>query len=186
MSRGYCCFRSLLCLSHYLAPLHKMLDLWSYEEDTCIKPISSAGSTNHNIFWWHFCSHGIKNWKSGPKFFNFQSMSILVIILSQQVTGNSLNASIKYCCTFSKTCKFWSSKANWHFHFSLPSIILAELLGHRTWQVQKVMVCDWLFSIHFVCFCGSRLTAFDCNYDWRQQKKKQLWKWLWWALWKVQ
>ena len=106
--------------------------------------------------------------------------------LSQQVTGNSLNASIKYCCTFSKTCKFWSSKANWHFHFSLPSIILAELLGHRTWQVQKVMVCDWLFSIHFVCFCGSRLTAFDCNYDWRQQKKKQLWKWLWWALWKVQ
>ena len=138
------------------------------------------------IFLGHSCSHGIKNWKSWPKFFNFQSMSILVIILSQQVTGNSLNASIKYCCTFSKTCKFWSSKANWHFHFSLPSIILAELLGHRTWQVQKVMVCDWLFSIHFVCFCGSRLTAFDCNYDWRQQKKKQLWKWLWWALWKVQ
>ena len=34
------------------------------------------------------------------------------------------------------------------------------------------MVCDWLFSIRFVCFCGSRLTAFDCNYDWRQQKKK--------------
>ena len=48
MSRGYCCFRSLLYLSHYLAPLHKMLDLWSYEEDTCIKPILSAGSTNHS------------------------------------------------------------------------------------------------------------------------------------------
>ena len=74
-----CCFRSLLCLSHYLAPLHQMFDLWSYEEDTCIKPISSAGSTNHNIFWWHFCSHGIKNWKSWPKFFKFESMSILVI-----------------------------------------------------------------------------------------------------------
>ena len=103
MSQGYCCFRSLLCLSHYLVPLHQMFDLWSYEEDTCIKPtISSAGSTNHKIFRWHFCSHGIKNWKSWPKFFNFQSMSILVIILSQQVTGNSLNASIKYCCTFQK------------------------------------------------------------------------------------
>ena len=34
------------------------------------------------------------------------------------------------------------------------------------------MVCDWLFSIRFVCFCGSRLIACDCNYDWRQQKKK--------------
>ena len=89
------------------------------------------------------------------------------------MTGNSLDASIKYCCTFSKTCKFWSSKANWHFHFSLRSIILAELLGHRTWRVQKVMVCDWLFLIRFVCFCGSRLIACDCNYDWRQQKKKK-------------
>ena len=33
MSRGYCCFRSLLCLSHYLVPSHKMFDLWSYGED---------------------------------------------------------------------------------------------------------------------------------------------------------
>ena len=46
-------FRSLLCWSHHLVslPIHKMLDLQNYEEDTCIKPISS-GSTNHNNSWW--------------------------------------------------------------------------------------------------------------------------------------
>ena len=33
---------------------------------------------------------------------------------------------------FSQTCEFWSSKANWRLHFSLPSIILTDLLGNKT------------------------------------------------------
>ena len=47
MSRGYCCFRSVLCLSHYLVPLpiYNVLRQ-SYEED--IKQIAS-GSTNHAL-----------------------------------------------------------------------------------------------------------------------------------------
>ena len=60
---------------------------------------------------------------------------------------------------FSKTLKFWSSKASWHLHFSLPSIILADLLGNRTLlkRVQRIMVCDlWMVDFDplrvFVCF----------------------------------
>ena len=55
---------------------------------------------------------------------------------------------------FSKTLKFWSSKANWHLHFSLPSIILADLLGNRTLlkRVQRVMVCDlWMVDFDPIC-----------------------------------
>ena len=127
---------------------------------------------------------GLKIEKVGPSFSSFNPCPSLSFI----ATGDRKQSQCfnKVSLRFSKTCEFLSSKANWHFHFSLRSIILAELLGHRTWRVQKVMVCDWLFLIRFVCFCGSRLIACDCNYDWRQQKKKQLWKWLWWALWKVQ
>ena len=33
---------------------------------------------------------------------------------------------------FSQTCQFWSSKANWRLRFSLPSIILTDLLGNKT------------------------------------------------------
>ena len=33
---------------------------------------------------------------------------------------------------FSQTCEFWSSKANWRLLFSLPSIILSDLLGNKT------------------------------------------------------
>ena len=33
---------------------------------------------------------------------------------------------------FSQTREFWSSKANWQFHFSLPSIILTDLLVNKT------------------------------------------------------
>ena len=80
---------------------------------------------------------------------------------------------------FSKTRKFWSSKANWHLYFSLPSIILADLLGNRNLlkRVQRVMVCDckWWISMQFVCFCVSRFVACDCNYDW-QQWRTPLWR----------
>ena len=34
---------------------------------------------------------------------------------------------------FSKTLELWSSKANWCFRFSLPSIISADLLGNRVY-----------------------------------------------------
>ena len=33
---------------------------------------------------------------------------------------------------FSQTCEFWSSKASWRLRFSLPSIILTDLLGNKT------------------------------------------------------
>ena len=33
---------------------------------------------------------------------------------------------------FSRTCEFWSSKANWQLRFSLPSIILTDLLENKT------------------------------------------------------
>ena len=82
---------------------------------------------------------------------------------------------------FSKTRAFWSSKVNCRLRFSLPSIILADLLKielhfngfKRSWFV----ICDWWISIRFVCLCVSRFFAFDLNYDWRQ-RKTQLWRWL--------
>ena len=98
MSRGYCCFRSLLCLSHYLAPLNKMLDLWSYEEDTCIKPISSAGSTNYSDI---SAVMRLKIENVGPSFSTFNPCPSLSFI----ATGDrkpSQCRSIKYCCTFQK------------------------------------------------------------------------------------
>ena len=58
---------------------------------------------------------------------------------------------------FSNTHELWSSKANWCLHFSLLSIILADLLGKRTLhkQVQKVMVCDlYMWLVDFDPFCG--------------------------------
>ena len=56
---------------------------------------------------------------------------------------------------FSKTRQLWSSKSNWPLRFSLPSIILADLLGNRTLlkRVQKDMVCD-LWSVDFYPFCA--------------------------------
>ena len=76
---------------------------------------------------------------------------------------------------FSKTGELWSSKANWRLRFSVPSIILMDLLGNNLIkQVQKVMVCDlWLVDFDpFSVF--SRFVACDRNYYWRQWKT-QLW-----------
>ena len=118
---------------------------------------------------------GLKIEKVGPSFSTFNSCpSLSFIATGDRKQSQCLN---KVLLHFSKTCKFWSSKANRHLHFSLPSIILADLLGNRTWRDQKVMVCDWLFirSAWCVNFCGSRLIACDCNYDWWQQKT-QLWR----------
>ena len=80
---------------------------------------------------------------------------------------------------FSKTRELWSSKANWHLRFSLPSIILVDLSGNRT-LLQRVqrswfVICDCWISIRFVCFCVSRFVACDRNYD-RRQRKTQLWR----------
>ena len=116
---------------------------------------------------------GLKIEKVGPSFSTFNPcLSLSFIVTGDRKQSQCLN---KVLLHFSKTCKFWSLKANWHLHFLLQSIILADLLGNRTWRVQKVIVCDWLISIRFVCFCGSRLIAWDCNYNWRQQKI-QLWR----------
>ena len=40
--------------------------------------------------------------------------------------------SIVVLLCFSQTCEFSSSKANWRLRFSLPSIILTNLLGNKT------------------------------------------------------
>ena len=47
--------------------------------------------------------------------------------------------------------------------FSVPSIILADLLGNTRLleRVQKVTVCDLWILIGFVCFCVSRFVAGD-------------------------
>ena len=80
---------------------------------------------------------------------------------------------------FSKTRELWSSKANWHLCFSLPSMILVDLSGNRT-LLQRVqrswfVICDCWISIRFVCFCVSRFVACDRIYD-RRQRKTQLWR----------
>ena len=63
---------------------------------------------------------------------------------------------VTYYCTFHKHVNFDVQK---RLRFSLPSIILTELLGNNTLlsQVQKVMVCDlWLVDFNpfrvFLCF----------------------------------
>ena len=38
------------------------------------------------------------------------------------------------------------------------------------------MGCDRWISVCFVCFCVSRFVVCDRNYDWRRQRKTQLWK----------
>ena len=79
---------------------------------------------------------------------------------------------------FSKTCEFWSSKANWRLRFLLPSIILTDLLGNKLnfnrFKRSWFLICDWRISIRFVCFCVSRFVTCDRNYDW-WQPKTQLW-----------
>ena len=106
---------------------------------------------------------GLKIEKVGPSSSSFNPCpSLSSIATGDRKQSQCLN---KVLLHFSKTCKYESSKANRHLHFSLPSIILAVLLGNRTSRVQKVMICDWLISIRFVCFCGSRLIACDCNYN---------------------
>ena len=76
MSRGYCCFRSVLCLSHYLVPLpiYNVLRQ-SYEED--IKQIAS-GSTNHAlIFLVILLGIELKREKVGPTFSSFKPCPFL-------------------------------------------------------------------------------------------------------------
>ena len=70
---------------------------------------------------------GLKIEKVGPSFSTFNSCpSLSFIATGDRKQSQCLN---KVLLHFSKTCKFWSSKANRHLHFSLPSIILADLLG---------------------------------------------------------
>ena len=71
---------------------------------------------------------------------------------------------------FTNMQTFWSSKPNRWLRFSLPSIILTDLLGNK-----RFVICDWWILIRFVCFCASRFVACDRNCDWRQ-RKTQLWR----------
>ena len=85
----------------------------------------------------------------------------------------------KHVLRFSQTCEFWSSKANWRLHFSLPSIILTDLLGTKLYfnrfKRSWIVISDWWISIRFVSVFVSRFVACDRNYDWWQQKT-QLWR----------
>ena len=105
VSEGLChedtVFRSLLCLSHYVAPLHKMLDVWSYEEDTCIKPISSAGSTNHSDI---SAVMRLKIENVSPSFSTFNPCpSLSFTATGDRKPSQCLN---KVLLRFSKTCEF--------------------------------------------------------------------------------
>ena len=91
--------------------------------------------------------------------FNSRHYNILHFFL---LSKSCLDLTIKVCCDvasqesdfrFQKTRKFWSSKADWRLRFSLPSIILADLLGNRSFLFKKVMVCD-LWLADFDPFCA--------------------------------
>ena len=88
-----------------------------------------------------------------------------------------MNEYVRALLRFTKTLEFWSLKANWRLRFSLPSIILADLVGNGNLlqRVLKVMVCDWGISSRFVCCCVSRFVTCGRNYAWRQ-RITQLWK----------
>ena len=98
-------------------------------------------------------------------------------LLSTWIEAPKSRANHLILLHFSKTCEFWSSKANWHSHFSLPSIILVDLLGNKSLlqQAQKVMVCELWILNRFVCFSVLRCVACHRNYDWRHQKM-HLWR----------
>ena len=151
MSRGYCCFRSLLCLSHQLVPLHQMLDLWSYEEDTCIKPISSAGSTNHSDI---SAVMRLKIEKVGSSFSTFNPCPPLPFIATVDRKPSQCQ-SIKYCCTFQNHANSKVQKPTDICIFGCPQ--LSQPVSQQTElnRFKRALVCDWLISICFVCFCGS-------------------------------
>ena len=83
ISRGYSCFMSILCLSHYLMPLHiyRKYSCWVMKKKSNRK---MCHETLAKIIFGHFCRHGIKTWKSWPSFFKFQSMSILAILCNRR------------------------------------------------------------------------------------------------------
>ena len=63
---------------------------------------------------------------------------------------NSRTTAYRYCSL--RKHEFWSSKANSRLRFTLPPIILADLLGNTGLlkRVQKVMVCClWFVSVVF-------------------------------------
>ena len=99
--------------------------------------------------------------------------------IGQLYLNGSLSKS-NFSCPLLKTFtgppfnNMWTLLNQWLHFFPLPSIILVDVSGNRRWlqRVQKVtsVGCDWLISIHSVCFFFS--VSVDChhNYDWRQCK----------------
>ena len=63
LSRGYCCFRPIISLSHYLMPL----------------PSHIQNARKEEIFVAIFAGKALKLEKVGPTFSKFQTMSILVV-----------------------------------------------------------------------------------------------------------
>ena len=139
---------------------------------------TSTGSRGHGCYWW------LEDFDPFCVFLCFKvrylwSWLWLTAANNVIVKVAFMNEYVRALLRFSKALEFWSLKANWLLRFSLPSIILADLLGNRNLlqRVLKVMVCDWGISSRFVCCCVSRFVSCGRNYAWRQ-RIMQLWKWV--------
>ena len=107
-------------------------------------------------FWSSFWSPSPLSWQKSTNLFHFSQLT-----------------------AFFKNIRTLKSKANSCLCFSLPSIILADLLGNRTLlkRVQKTIVCDlWLVDlwIRFVYFCVSRFVACDLTSNNGRQAKQSV------------
>ena len=113
---------------------------------------------------------GLKIEKVGPSFSSFNPCpSLSFIATGDRKQSRCLNKILLHFFKNMQILKFKSqltfaffTEVN-HFSWPLRTQNLTGSKGHGLWLVQ--------FSICFVCFCGSRLIACDCNYDWWQQKK---------------
>ena len=118
------------------------------------------------IFLGDFCSHGIKNWKSWPTFFKFQSMSILVIYSNRwQETVSMPQWSIAALFKNIQILKFKSQQTFAFFaavnHFSRPlrKQNLTGSKGHGLWLVDFHPLCVFLWFKAHCLWLKLELTA---------------------------
>ena len=70
-----------------------------------------------------------------PLYFAFALQSYVTAEIHLKV-GEVVKQNNRILLRFSQTCEFWSSKPNWRLRFSLPSIILTDLLGNKTFTLK--------------------------------------------------
>ena len=123
-----------------------------------VKP--AGGEAGHGVGIWHFSKFAVKfpahgqiipvkcnqisppwaahrremsqGWTQGRHNKNISAIFIYITLLHHQRYTFLLQLQLYVLLRFSKTCEFWSSKANWRLRFLLPSIILTDLLGNKT------------------------------------------------------